>query len=314
MEMARENMCHPFVKWAGGKRQLIGEIEKSLPEDFREREITYIEPFVGGGAVLFHMLQEYPNIRHAVINDINKSLVTAYMVVRDDVEGLIRALREMAEEYMPLSPEERKEYFHYARKRYNECKDREGSEGVGIAAMFIFLNRTCFNGLYRENRKGEFNVPFGGYGNPGILDEDNLRRCSALLRKCSTHIICGDFEDAACLSGGSGTLYYLDPPYRAITETSAFNTYSKEGFGDGEQERLCRFCRRIDESGGMFIESNSDSGRFFDELYDGFDIRRVAATRRINSKGDRRGKISELIITNIKNNGNNDILGCQVAY
>ena len=160
MENKKENKCHPFIKWAGGKGQLIGEIEKSLPDDFRERSITYVEPFVGGGAVLFHMLQEYPNIDSAIINDINRSLITTYRVIRDDIDELIDELNKISKEYLALSQEERKEYFYSIRGNYNEEKNKSEQNKIKLAAMFIFLNKTCFNGLYRENMNGEFNVPF----------------------------------------------------------------------------------------------------------------------------------------------------------
>lgn len=299
-----ETKCHPFIKWAGGKGQLIGEIEKSLPEDFRERSMTYVEPFVGGGAVLLHMLQEYPNIDSAIINDINRSLITTYRVIRDDIDELIDELNKISKEYLALSQEERKEYFYSIRKNYNEEKNKSVQDKIKLAAMFIFLNKTCFNGLYRENKKGEFNVPFGGYANPKIMDEENLRQCSILLKRCT--ILNGDYEDTTAFVIRENMLYYLDPPYRPIGKTSSFNTYSKEGFDDEEQERLSDFCREINEFGGMFIESNSDSGTFFDDLYEEFEIRRVKATRRINSKGDKRGEINELIITNIKKENRNE--------
>lgn len=300
-----ETKCHPFIKWAGGKGQLIGEIEKSLPEDFRERSMTYVEPFVGGGAVLFHMLQEYPNIDSAIINDINRSLIISYRVVRDNIDELIDELNKISKEYLALSQEDRKAYFYSIRKNYNEEKNKSDKDKIKLAAMFIFLNKTCFNGLYRENKKGEFNVPFGGYANPKIMDEENLRQCSILLKRCT--ILNGDYEEnTKYVFLDENILYYLDPPYRPIGKTSAFNTYSKEGFDDEEQIRLSDFCRDINECGGMFIESNSDSGTFFDELYEEFDIRRVKATRRINSKGDKRGEINELIITNIKKENRNE--------
>ncbi len=259
--------------------------------------MTYVEPFVGGGAVLFWILQEYPNMARAVINDINAELICTYRVVKSEVEGLIAGLRRLQSEYLPLDGDGRKKYFISRRERFNAG----GIPDVETAALFIFLNRTCFNGLYRVNSKGAFNVPHGRYANPVICDEETLRADSAILR--NVEILCGDFSETGVYAG-DGVLYYIDPPYRPLTETAAFTSYSKGGFDDAEQTRLRDFCGKIAMSGSLFVASNSDPRNvdadddFFDRLYGMFRIRRVSAARAINSRGDRRGAVSEIMISN----------------
>lgn len=291
----------PFVKWVGGKTQLLEDIEKALPKDLRQREsVTYVEPFVGGGAVLFWILQKYPNITKAVINDINAELVCTYRVIRNDVESLINELTRLQCEYCPLDENMRKEYFLSQRVRFNEGSNSD----IEKAALFIFLNRTCFNGLYRVNAKGKFNVPHGRYANPRICDADTLRADSSLLQK--VEILCGDFAQTGKYAG-KDTIYYFDPPYRPLTNTAAFTSYSQYGFNDAEQVRLRDFCDHIASKHALFVASNSDpqnvdaADNFFDNLYKMFSIKRVSAPRMINSKADRRGKVSELLISNIVN-------------
>lgn len=291
----------PFVKWVGGKTQLLEDIKKALPMDLYQREnVTYVEPFVGGGAVLFWILQEYPNITRAVINDINAELICTYRVIQNDVENLIIELRRLQEQYIPLNTEARKVFFMTKRERFNEAEKTD----VETAALFIFLNRTCFNGLYRVNSKGKFNVPHGSYSNPKICDEETLRADSALLKR--VEILCGDFAQTGKYSG-ENVIYYFDPPYRPLTNTSAFTSYSKDGFDDEEQTRLRDFCDQIAANKSLFVASNSDPQNidneddFFDHLYRMFNIKRVSAARTINSKGDGRGAISEIMISNIAN-------------
>jgi len=291
----------PFIKWVGGKTQLLDDIKKSLPKDLNKREnMTYVEPFVGGGAVLFWILQEYPNISKAVINDINAELICTYRVIKNNVDALIFELNKMQAEYLPLSTDERKEYFLAQRSLFNT----KNSTDIQTAALFIFLNRTCFNGLYRVNSKGEFNVPHGKYSNPKICDEVTLREDSKLLQK--VEILCGDFAQTGKYAG-QDVLYYFDPPYRPLTETSAFTSYSTGGFDDAEQTRLRDFCDEIAGKMSIFVASNSDpqnvdsDDKFFDKLYEVFNIKRVSASRMINSKGDGRGAISEIMISNVIN-------------
>jgi len=293
--------ARPFIKWVGGKTQLLEEVRKSLPGDLASRkQVTYVEPFVGGGAVMFWILQSYPNIKKAVINDINPELICAYRVIKEEVENLINALSRIQDDYLPLAADKRKDYFIEKRARYNTKQ----TSPVETAALFIFLNRTCFNGLYRVNSKGEFNVPHGKYANPRICDADNLRACSVVLQK--VEILCGDFAETGRFAGPD-TLYYFDPPYKPITETSSFTSYAKEGFDDHEQIRLRDFCERISEKKALFVASNSDpkdinpQENFFDTIYQHFLIKRVSASRMINSDSSGRGAISELMISNVIN-------------
>ena len=293
--------ARPFIKWVGGKTQLLDDIKKTLPRDLSRRdEMTYVEPFVGGGAVLFWILQEYPNITRAVINDINAELICTYRVIKYDVENLILKLSRLQNEYLPLNEVDRKKYFLAQRERFNE---RDTSE-VEIAALFIFLNRTCFNGLYRVNSKGKFNVPHGRYANPKICDEETLRADSAVLQR--VEILCGDFAQTGKYAHDN-VLFYFDPPYRPLTDTSAFTSYAKEGFDDAEQIRLRDFCDIIAKQKSLFVASNSDplnvdnEDDFFDHLYKMFSIKRVSAARMINSKGNGRGAISEIMISNVAN-------------
>ena len=291
----------PFVKWVGGKTQLLDDIKKTLPCDLSHREaVTYVEPFVGGGAVLFWILQEYPNITRAIINDINSELICTYRVIKSDVEKLIAELTQIQSEYLALDEVARKNYYLLQREHFNE---RNNSD-IETAALFSFLNRTCFNGLYRVNSKGKFNVPHGRYTNPKICDAETLRADSAILQR--VEILCGDFAQTGKYADDN-VLYYFDPPYRPLTETSAFTSYAKDGFDDAEQTRLRDFCEWIATRKSLFVASNSDpqnvdhGDNFFDHLYNRFSIKRVSAARMINSKGNGRGAISEIMISNVVN-------------
>ena len=291
----------PFVKWVGGKTQLLDDIKKALPRNLSQiNDVTYIEPFVGGGAVLFWILQEYPNITKAIINDINEELICTYRVIKSDVEKLILELTRIQAEYLALNDVARKDYFLSQRERYNE----KNNSDIETAALFIFLNRTCFNGLYRVNSKGKFNVPHGRYTNPKICDEETLRADSDVLQR--VEILCGDFAQTGKYADNN-VLYYFDPPYRPLTETSAFTSYAKDGFDDAEQTRLRDFCEQIATHKSLFVASNSDpqnvdnEDEFFDHLYNRFSIKRVSAARMINSKGNGRGAISEIMISNVAN-------------
>lgn len=294
-------LAKPFVKWVGGKTQLLDDIKNVLPHDLSQRgDVVYVEPFVGGGAVMFWILQEYPNITRAVINDINEELICTYRVIKSDVENLILELTRLQTEYLALNNVARKDYYLSQRERYNE----KNNSDIDTAALFIFLNRTCFNGLYRVNSKGKFNVPHGRYMNPKICDEKTLRADSAILQR--VEILCGDFSQTGKYANDN-VLYYFDPPYRPLTETSAFTSYTKGGFDDTEQMRLRDFCKQITIHKSLFVASNSDpqnvdSGdNFFDHLYRMFSIKRVSAVRMINSKGEGRGAISEIMISNVAN-------------
>jgi DNA adenine methylase len=288
----------PFIKWVGGKTQLIESIEKTLPKRFSElSDVTYIEPFVGGGAVLFWILQQYPNITKAVINDINPDLTNAYKTIKETPSELVQLLQTIQVEYLSLNEEKRKEFYLNKRDRFNT----KLLDSIENTALFIFLNRTCFNGLYRVNSKGLFNVPFGRYTNPKICDERTIFNDSELLQK--VEILTGDFEKTLRFASDD-TFFYFDPPYKPLSETSSFNSYAKEDFNDQEQIRLGNFCKKIDTLGHSFILSNSDlKGKnpdedFFDHLYGQFVIKRVYATRMVNANAEKRGKLTELLITN----------------
>ncbi len=292
-------IAKPFIKWAGGKSQLLAEIDNVIPEGFRQSGFTYIEPFIGGGAVLFWILQKYPNIKSAIISDINTDLTNAYQAIKENVEDVILILGQWEKEFHSLSDkqEEKKEYYYSKRTLFN----LRSSDLITQTAIFIFLNRTCFNGLYRVNRKNEFNVPIGSYKKPMICDEDNLRAVSHILQKVT--ILNGDFEDTLEYAKDE-TLFYFDPPYKPLNETSSFNSYAKDEFDDKEQIRLAKFCEQIDLLGYQWILSNSDvkgknpDDNFFDNLYSKFNINRVLARRNINSNPNKRGELTELLITN----------------
>ena len=301
----------PFIKWVGGKSQLIDQLDMQLPADFGNWEnATYIEPFVGGGAMLFYMLQRYPNIEHAVINDINPDLVTCYRTVRDNPKQLIESLADIEMAYLALETEERrKDFFMAVRERYNE----KNLDPIENTTKFFFLNRTCFNGLYRVNKKGLFNVPFGKYSNPTICDPETILKDSELLQR--VEILNGDFE-ATFEHAQGNSLFYFDPPYRPLSDTSSFNDYAKESFNDDAQIRLKVYCDRINEAGFHFMLSNSDckgkneNDNFFDVLYGAYPIERVWASRSINSNPNKRGKLTEILVHNYietKNNANSGV-------
>lgn len=292
-------MAKPFIKWAGGKTQLLTQFENILPHNLEEAEhFTYIEPFVGGGAMLFHMLQKYTNIGRVIINDINPNLITAYRVIRDTPERLITDLKMLQKEFRQNSNEEaRKEYFLRIRKSYNEDTHND----VTNTAMFIFLNRTCFNGLYRVNSKGYFNVPFGKYTNPTICDEELLLEDSKILQ--NVEILCGDYTLIERYVDNN-TFIYFDPPYRPLSTTSSFTSYSKENFDDTEQTRLAHFFARLSRYGCKMMLSNSDccaqnpNDTFFENLYGNFIIDKVHASRFVNAIPSKRGKLTEILVRN----------------
>ena len=297
--MKKPDNAKPFIKWVGGKGQLIEQLTNLLPKDFRcWKDTTYIEPFVGGGAMLFYMLQHFPNIKHAVINDINTDLTTCYQTIRDNAEELILSLKDIEEYYLSIKEEEeRKSFFMSVREQYNQ----KNLAPVDNTTKFIFLNRTCFNGLYRVNKSGLFNVPFGKYKNPKICDPQTIRKDSELLQR--VEILNGDFEETFNYAKGN-TLFYFDPPYRPLSDTSSFNDYTKESFNDDAQIRLKEYCDRINNAGYSFMLSNSDckgkteSDNFFDILYKDYQIERVWASRSINANPNKRGKLTEILVHN----------------
>lgn len=290
----------PFLKWAGGKGQLLSKIEKYYP--FENVKITkYAEPFVGGGAVLFDILSRY-DLKSVYISDINAELINTYRIIRDDIDELIDVLYAMQSDFVPLDTEERKVYYIKKREHFNHLKVN-GDDDINVekAALMIFLNKTCFNGLFRVNKKGLFNVPMGSYKNPMICDEDNLRAVSEKLQNVT--IVCGDYRESAGFIDDS-TFVYFDPPYRPITDTASFTAYTESLFNDKEQIELAEFVNDMHCKGAKFVISNSDpknsnaDDNFFDNIYSAYKIKRVEATRMINCNSDARGKIRELLISN----------------
>lgn len=295
-----EKKIKPFLKWAGGKGQLLCEIEKYYP--FENGKITkYAEPFVGGGAVLFDILSKY-DLEAVYISDINAELINTYRIIRDDVYELICMLMAMQNEFVSMSIDDRKTYYLSKRERFNYLKVN-GNESINIekAVLMIFLNKTCFNGLFRVNRKGLFNVPMGSYKNPIICDEENLRAVSEKLQDVT--IVRGDYRESADFIDDS-TFVYFDPPYRPITDTASFTAYTKHLFNDVEQIELAKFVNDMHQKGAMVVISNSDPKNsntdddFFDNIYSCHKIKRVEATRMINCNSEARGKIKELLISN----------------
>ncbi len=296
----------PFLKWAGGKGQLLSQLETYLPADLRLGEIKrYIEPFVGSGALFFRIAQNYP-VEEFVLSDLNPDLILTYRVVQRDVEALINTLQVYAHEFLVLDEEGRRRYYYQVRDRFNKNRfgldyERYSQHWVIRAAEIIFLNRTGYNGLYRLNSRGEFNVPMGRYKIPRILDAQNLRAASRLLQHAFFHY--GDFETIERWVDIK-TLVYFDPPYRPISSTAHFRSYAMAPFDDHQQLRLANFYRRLDSIGAKLMLSNSDpqnvdpNDNFFQQAYAGFRIERVNARRNINSVSERRGSISELLILN----------------
>ena len=290
-------MARPFLKWAGGKGQLLNVINDNLPAHFDR----YIEPFVGSGAVLFSIL-ENRNVEGGVfINDINTDLVHTYESIRDHCEQMIDILSELQDQYLALdNMDDRAHMYYQIREAYNQRQ----ADMIMHSCYFIFLNKTCFNGLYRVNARNLFNVPFAKPRNPRICDQENLRAVSQVLAQ----VIIRNQDYGQLLDEvREGSFVYLDPPYRPLNQTSAFTSYSAAGFGDEEQRELKLFCDAIHARGAYFMLSNSDpkneapDDEFFDELYADYQITRVPAKRFINSKASGRGEINELLITNYQN-------------
>lgn len=290
----------PFVKWAGGKTRLLKEIEQRLPVGFGEWEnVTYVEPFVGGGSVLFHMLDKHKNISRAIINDINPVLVEAYRTIKRDPSSIIKILKELRNEYHCLHMErDREAFFYRIRQTYNAMRFEYDQK----VAFFIFLNHTCYNGLYRENRLGDFNVPHGRYKKPIIFDEDNIIALHSALQK--VEINCGDFSEIFMSLGNTPTFIYLDPPYRPVSkDVTMFTLYEGNGFSDLDQIRLKEICDVFSNKGCRIMMSNSDSYddnvSFFENLYsNGYNIDRVTVTRMINPYNSKNRKPREVVITN----------------
>jgi len=297
----------PFLKWAGEKSQLLPEFEKRLPAFIsKNRKIkSYIEPFTGGGAIFFFLKRNF-NVKNSFLFDINPELIVGFKAIQNDATELIEILCQMEKEYHKKSEGDRKEFYYYIRDSYNlQMNDFDyenyNNEWIERASYLIFLNKTCFNGLFRQNKKGEFNVPFGRHKNPAICDKKNINEVSTALK--NTQIFCADFcESEKYIEKGS--FVYLDPPYRPLSKTSRFTSYAKNGFDDKDQKRLSIFFKKMDKRGAYLMLSNSDpknedpDDEFFDSLYTNYNIERVLAKRHINCDASRRGEINEIIVRN----------------
>lgn len=290
----------PFIKWAGGKRALIPDISKFYP--FQSLKIdTYVEPFVGSGAILFDILNKFP-LKNIIINDINAQLINTYKFIQSNPNLLIKELRKLKDCFLNLNQIKRSDFYYEIRNIYNKNIENNDFKTIEMAACFIFLNKTCYNGLYRVNKKGLFNVPYGSYKNPSIFDEDNIYNLSKLLK--NVIIINGVYNNTLEFID-KNSFVYLDPPYRPLSSSSSFTSYAKGDFNDADQIELSNFIKRIDKIGGKFLLSNSDpkntdiNDNFFDKLYTDFKIYRISAKRFINSDSSKRGYVKELLITNI---------------
>lgn len=292
----------PFIKWAGGKTQLLDILNENLNYECDK----YIETFVGGGALFISLLEniEKTNIKKIIINDINEKLIITYKTIKNNIEELINELEKIRDEYNSLKTlEEKSDMFYKIREEFN----KQTNDNIKISRNFIFLNKTCFNGLYRENSKGEYNVPFGKRKKISLFEKDNLLELSKFMNKKINEedvlIICNKNYNELLEYMDNNTMIYLDPPYRPIT-TNGFTTYNKSSFNDKNQIELANFCNEINNIGAKFMLSNSDphnldiNDNFFDNLYQNYNIQRVGATRRINSDGNNRGEITEILIKN----------------
>ncbi len=276
--MKNNPLVSPVVKWVGGKRQLLQDILKHIPD----RYSTYYEPFVGGGAVLFHLQPE-----KIVINDINEELMSVYNVICNNVEELIEDLKKHKNE---------SDYFYKIRELDRDREKYAQLNNIGRASRIIYLNKTCYNGLFRVNRQGEFNTPFGRYKNPNIVNEATLRAVNNYFNRAKVTLKCGDFEEA--VKGiRKGSFVYFDPPYDPVSDSANFTGYDKGGFDKDEQIRLKKLCDKLNNRGVKFLLSNS-STEFILDLYKDYNITIVKAKRSINSKGDGRGDVNEVLVKN----------------
>lgn len=292
-------VAKPFFKWAGGKSALLPQLRPLFP--FKTFEIdSYVEPFVGGGAVFFDVVSRETGIKSRIINDANPSVINAYCSVRDNARFL-KLCREHARViYEGLDPQKREEFYYQVRTAFNRMLAGYSFESgtSSRAAVFLVLNKLGFNGLYRLNKKGEFNVPFGHRKRVSFPDLDQLLAVSKALSKPKTKIMCGDYERILPYVGPK-TFVFLDPPYRPVSSSAKFVSYTSEGFDDNEQMRLSIFARRLNARGAKFMITNSQSDDgFFQSLYAGCNIREIQAPRRIGRDGNSRKPVTELVITN----------------
>lgn len=292
-------IAKPFVKWAGGKGSLIKQLIECLPQNFDEQQnVTYIEPFVGGGAMLFYMLTHYSNIKRAIINDVNEDLINCYLLIKEDPARLIVLLRNIKDEYYNLDTIEKKmRYYYRIRERYNN----DELAIVERAACFIFLNKTCFNGLYRVNTSGKFNVPFGKYERPNICDEELIMADHKVLQK--VEIYSGKYKNVTKHLGKGYNFIYIDPPYRPLSGSACFIEYTHNIFDDTEQEKLKVYCDMLTQKGCKIMQSNSnsiddDGVPYFAKLYNSYTINQILAHRFIKAHAGKREKETELLIMN----------------
>ena len=279
----------PFLKWVGGKRKLIPQLEAKFPDYIKSNEFTYVEPFLGGGAMFFHLITKY-NIKKAYLNDLNDKLIDCYQNVRDHSEKLIKQLKKLEKNYYTSG--DKKLFYLESREEFNNL-----GSSVKKSALLIFLNKTGFNGMYRENSKGHLNIPFGDMGNPKICDKDLIENISKLLNENDIEFSSKSFEDI--LINEKSVFYYLDPPYRPISKTSDFTSYISNKFDDELQLKLKEYCNKINLKDSFMMQSNSFSeDKFFQKLYSDMKIKNIYAARSISADGRKRGKAKEIIITN----------------
>jgi DNA adenine methylase len=288
----KNNDAKPFVKWAGGKRGIIETLETKgfIPKKFNR----YFEPMVGAGAVFFHIAENYKP-KKCIISDINSDLINTYKAIKKDVNELIKEASKIKKDF--FNTKNKSEFYYKKRDEFNRLKKDKENHLIYQAALFLFLNKTCFNGLYRVNKKDEFNVPFGRYKNPNIYDEDNLRRISKLLQ--NTTILNQDFEKAV-KNAKEGDFVYFDPPYMPLSKTSDFTSYTKMDFGFEDQKRLARVVNELSERGCYVMESNSSCDEITDifEEYNNLNIYKIQAPRFISCKSDGRKPVEESVINN----------------
>lgn len=304
--MTKKINAKPFLKWAGGKGQLLEKFWSLYPTELLDNKVKrYVEPFIGAGAVLFELIGKF-DFEEIIINDINEELILTYKIVKNNVSELIEMLLIMENEYILKDVEMREKHYYDVRKIFNQEKTtinykEYSNDWINHAANFIFLNKTCFNGLYRQNKKGEFNVPTGRYANPTICQQENLKNTSHALR--NVELLSVDFSELIQYIDQK-TFVYIDPPYRPLNITSGFTSYSKGDFNDDDQKRLAEWSKLLTQRSSLVMLSNSNpkntnpEDEFFEKLYEGFDIKEVNAVRAINSIGNKRGAISELVIRN----------------
>ena len=287
--MPKNTQLKPFLKWVGGKTKLLSEIEKNLPKNLIKKSFNYVEPFLGGGAVFFHLIQKF-DIEKAYLNDLNNKLIDVYKDVRDKNTELIQKLKKLESDYYVSS--DKKMFFLGQREKFNSSK-----KSVQKSALFIFLNKTGFNGMYRENSKGEYNIPFGQMKAPVICNRDLLEKTGKLLKDKEVIFSSKSFEKV--VADDKEVFYYLDPPYRPISKTSSFTDYTKSSFNDKTQLDLKKYCDKIDKKGSFFMQSNSYSeDGFFQKLYHNRKINNLKVMRTISADGNKRNKVKEIIIRN----------------